>query len=654
MRSIVSSTIQLAPMPDNIGQVRHRIYFSNELNGYLEEFNGSVTFSGDSYNNLRELFVAGGAPTVDVVLDDHSGSQYPAVIVVNDCEWNPLKRTVQAEFVDGGYLSLIDINAEIDVTLNVPKTKSGLTMPTYITTGLQYVLPDGTLWVSNRVGVTVYDALKTIVAFMSDNKLTVVSDYFESLTNYHPVLISGKELRLGGGDIAPQDGAFFAKISFADLFADLSKHFNLRFSPESPTSIRIEPTQTFQSETGGIAIPHADENQIKQTTIESTFYAKLLFGGDVESMYTYFPDVQFIGFNRESYHVQGQGNKRASLDLQTNTIIVDTNIIQTVINDGATVQTDTSRDKDVFMIWHYVDSKLPVLTVNPISSTDYYYNEFSTNQAVANRWFGSVPFSVWSYFGFGNNEASAVQETQFTPAYWGAGVWNIAILTFANITVPPSFDPNTNLLQVVGGGPWDVLFFPIPTIVTSTYSGDATFYVVPVSGVYTVSLDMTVQAFNPTLYQCYCAVYDSLDNLQRFYPYDAPTQETFATPIRYRYNQSITIAATAAERLCIVFFAPDPTTIINPNGAHLSSFTVEDTYNVTKTYDEDEAAMITTSLVVDTPDDRWNDFRAFPHKKISINVPDGTISGYVRNFDRNPETGESKVEIDSKIRDIFK
>lgn len=659
MRSIVSSSVPLEPMPVGIEQILHRVYFSTELRGYLEEFTGSVTFTGSSYNELRSLFLLGGSPVVSVLLSDFSGATYPSNIVVNDTDWNPIKRTAVCEFVDGGYLSLININAEIKATLNVPKTKSALPMPTYITTGLTYVLPNSAVFASNRVGVSVFDALKTLFSFMTDGQIECVSDYFSGMSNTYPVLISGRELRTGGGDLSPQDGVFFPTISFADLFVDLANQFCLNFSPDGVGRVRIEPKAFFTSQQGGIVIDHLDPELIKQNTIASTFYAKLLFGGDTDE-YLYFPQLRFIGFDREEYHVSGQGNDRTALNLQIQTIIVDTNIIQEVINNGFIGNNDTSRDDEVFMVWHHLATGQPVIAPSPVVSGDYYYNEFSTNQFVAQRWFGNVPFSVYSFFGFGNNEANAVQQVQVQPTWLIGDLIGYAILQFANISTTPAYDPNTNLAQIVGG-PYNVDFLPalFPTSGAPFYTGPATFYIVPVSGVYTINIDITVRQTGSSAFcQCFAAVYDSADVLVTYFPFPIGVVISFgANNSRIIRNQaSITLAALAGHKIGIVMFIPmflPSEVVMNPLSAYPSSFTIEDSFHTGMTYDETDSQMVTTSIEVDVPDSQWSQFKANPHKKLTIDIPDGRIGGYIRTFDRNPMTGKSTIEIDSTLPDIF-
>jgi hypothetical protein len=668
MRSVYSPTVDLPPTPDGLDKIIHKLYWSVDLVGYIEEFIGSVNFTGDGYNNLRALFMAGGSTVVPVVLADENGVAYNANIVVNDIEWNIIKRVATCEFVDAGYLSLIDINADIEVTLNTRKTKSALDMMSNIETGLTYVLPDNTVFASNRVGVSVDEALRTIVTFISDGQITYTSDYFAS-GDVYPVLISGRELRTGGGDISPQNGSYFPTISFSDLYRDLANIFCLSFSHEGQSTIRIEPRTYFAAQTGGITIPAINGAKVNQKIIEATFYAKMQFGGQVNSDYTFLPQLRFLGFDEEEYHVTGQGNNRTALDLRISTIIVDTNAIQQVIEWGDTGANETEYDDNVFMVWHHRGTNLPVLTPNPVSSGDYYYNELSSNFQIANRWFGSVPFSVYNFFGFGDNQANAVLQTQaaLEDGTFGFGsFWAWIFLQLPNTTVAPAYDPLTNMAQI-NGGPWDVYFpFMQPLLImntSATYTGDGTFYVVPVSGVYTVNVDITYSTevgVNPAY--AFIAVYDSSDNLLQNHrindfgpPMTRVEQLTFTTPIVWNIAGSVTLAAAATDRICVVFFGSGAVfnCVFNPNGAYINSFTVDDTFTTSQTYDERQARMVSTEVKLSLDDATWQDFRADPHKKITINFPDGDVSGYLRNFERNTSTEDATLEIDSTFGDIF-
>ena len=672
MRSVYSPTVSLPPTPDGLDQIVHKLYWSVDLIGYIEEFVGSVRFTGDGYNNLRDLFMAGGNTVVPVVLTGFDGVSYNANIVVNDIEWNIISRVATCEFVDSGYLSLIDINADIAVTLNTRKTKSALDMMSEIETDLTYLLPDNTVFASDRVGVSVEEALRTIVTFISDGQIDFVSDYFSS-GDVYPVLISGLELRTGGGSVSPQNGSYFPTISFSDLYRDLANIFCLSFSHEGTNTLRIEPREYFSDQSGGVTIPSINGNKVNQKIIETTFYAKIQFGGDVNSEYTFFPPLRFLGFDDEEYHVTGQGNNRTALDLRISTIIVDTNAIQQVIEWGDTGANETEYDDNIFMVWHHRDTKLPVLTPNPVSAGNYYYNELSSNFQIANRWFGSVPFSVYNFFGFGDNQANAVLQSQMAleDITFGFGsFWAWTFLQHPNTTALPAYDPLTNMAQI-NGGPWDVYFpfmQPLLTMNTSaTYTGDGTVYIVPVSGVYTVNVDITYSTeagVNPAY--AFIAVYDSSNNLLQnhrindFNPggTNAGNQQqlTFTAPIYWNIAGSVTLAAAATDRICVVFFGSGAVwnTVFNPHGAYINSFTVDDTFTTSQTYDEKQARMVSTEVKLAVDDATWQTFRADPHKQITIDFPDGIVKGYLRNFERNSTTQDATLEIDSKFGDIFK
>lgn len=653
MLSLYSPTIQLPPTPDGLDQITHKIYWSEELSGYIEEFIGSVNIFGAGYNVLRSMFMAGGNQVVPVVLVGFDGREHSANIVINDIVWNPITRVARCEFVESGYLSLIDINADVECTLNTRLTKSAVPMMGNMVTGLTYVLPDGTVFANDRVGVPVFDAINTVVQFISDGQLSVFSNYFNSGDTY-PVLISGKELRTGGAAISPQNGAYFATISFADLFNDIARHFCVTFTPQDG-GIRVEPRTFFKSQVNGITIGSVKDAEAIQTVIAATFYAKITFGGDVDEDYNFLPQLRFIGFDEEEYHVSGQANNRSGLDLSLSKIIVDTNAIQQVIEYGNTGTVNTMYDEKVFMVWHHRITGLPVLTPNPINPSNFYYNEPSSNSAVANRWFGSVPFSVYAFLGFGNNEANAVLQVQTIPSWWFSSLWRVAILTFPNTSVLPAYDPLGNMAQI-NGGPYDVTFFDIPTIISSSYTGDGTFYIVPVSGVYTVNVNLYYSTANVNPVFIYVVVYDSTDVLLQFHEV-LPGQQHLnpgfgVTPAIYNTVGSITVAAASTDKICIVMWAATLELRVNPNGAYINTFTVEDTFTTSKTYNESTAEMVNTEVAVSLDDEKWAEFATDPHKLISINLPDGVVKGYLRTFERNTTDQLGKLSVDSSFNMI--
>lgn len=646
MREIIFTTLpNINPTPEGIDKLQHRIYYADGIYGYIEEFTGSLTFNGGSYEALRQTLFNGGCSVVPVILIGFDGVQYPASVFLNDAKWFPLMKAVEVEVVPRGYLTNIDNNAGIKIYLNVPRAKDGSTIPAPIVTNLAYVRPNGSAWVNNRAGVRVFDALGTLIRFMTNNEVSFVSDYF-SAAGYQPYLIKGIELRTGGGAAEPENGDWFPDIAFADLMEDLYKMFCVIFSSvDGQNVIRIEPKDYFNQQPSGVVVADPNATQISQTTDPKSFFAKMMFGGDFDDQYNFLPQLRFLGFDEEEYFIGGQCNTKSELDLRPRHVIVDTNIIQQVIEWGATSVNETEYDRDIFMIFHDTATGAPLLTQHPVNPSNIYYNKPLSNYEIALRWFGQVPFNVYSFFGFGQNEAGRWRQAEYLPPYVGVSIAGpFATLLHFPLTAPPlGFDPNGNMNDVNGS-------FLIPDT-SVTWTGDVTFYDAPVSAVYTVHADVYWYGPASSFWGLYVAKYDALGNWLNVYPTGvggfAPSVEF--SPDFHRVQGSVVVDAQATDRLCLMFVArlPEPIGYLN---VYSSRFWVDDPFTVAQTTDESEVYLMQTELTMPISDSVWQTLRNTPHGEVVIQTTDGVILGQLIEAQRNPTDQAAQLKINSRLK----
>ena len=627
----------LADQPDGLKTIVQRTYYSEGLFGYLTEFEGSLTFTGDTYNTFRQLLFSGQCNLVSIIMTDAQGIDYECNIFLNDSKWYPLKRAVECQVVPKGYLTNIDNNSAIGIFLNVPKSKNGSTITANIATGLTYVRPDNTAWVNDRVGVWLIDALKTLVSFMTNGEITVVSDYFENAAN-QPVLIKGSELRLGGGAANPEDGSYFPQISFNDLMGDVYKMFCVIFSSvEGQNVLRIEPKGYFNQTPSGFVIDGPNADSITQESDENSFFARMMFGGDFSTDYTFLPQLRFLGFDEEEYFVGIECNNKGELDLRPRNVIVDTNIIQAVIEAGATSSGDDDYDEDIFMIYHVRATSAPVLSINPVVPTDVYYNADLSNSAIALRWFGQVPYNVFAFFGFGQNEARQWRQLEYLPAYSIVGGDAAGLLNFPNIGPPLGYDPNNNMSDIAGT--YEIQNTGV--FVTDT----VTFYTAPVSAVYTTHIDLVWQGDASEFGGCFIMKYDAADNFLNIYAI-GQSEELFQGV--HRVTGSAVLDAQATDKFCVMIIG----SVLLPIGFNTSYsmfFQVDDPFSISQTYDERQAYTLKTLIEMPIDNQSWQTFNQNPHGQVSVNTQDGVILGHVNEAKRNSTTQQATIEIRSKL-----
>jgi hypothetical protein len=460
-------TSQLEPIGTE--QLVHRRYFSDELAGYLEEINGNVIFGGDAYHELRRFSVATLCRLMPVTITDECGLNLKANIFLNDCEWDLSKCQVSCQLVDAGFLSLVENNMAIRAYVNVPRSKNDvdITTRTNVTTDLKIWNTSYTTVGTNRKGITIWAAFDFIIAFMTDGALGFVSDYFSSGEDaaIYSYLTTAVTLRDETVDSYPY-------LSFQDLYVDLNKMCNLAFDIEyvggSPR-MRIEPKSYFRTQANSFTFQNAA--YVSQMADRSKFYSKVKFGsaeqveiGAVQS--TIYPVAPFLNQKNEEYHLGGQCNTQAILDLQQRELTTDTNAIFDCF--PVSLGGQATEDYDAAILLLQFDSNKDVLWEDPITGLAnivVLLNIGWVQKAIAARWFGFIPNSIFLFLGLAQDDSLAYSTSQqvISPAATEP-------IEFANDTTFPAYDPNNNITQGTFGG------FP------------ATFYTAPAAGVYTVDL----------------------------------------------------------------------------------------------------------------------------------------------------------------------
>lgn len=629
--------------PEGLRELRHRIYYNDGLNGYLEQFDGSVSFYGTEYTTLRNRFFADGCAVVPVEVRN-GGDSYLGNIFLNDAEWQPDRSKVTCEIVDRSFLSLIDNNKDIKAYLNVPRSKNDVDISTATVVQTNLSFGENEVGVglnptpANRSGVRVFDAFRFLVAFMSDGQIGFVSDYFNPETDpanptepRNPTLITGQEVGTADGDKWPY-------ISFEELFTDINKLYNISFSMEVVNGVptmRIEPKSYFRSIAQTLAV--ADASGVQQEAVRESYYQLMKFG-DSEKVdeERFYPPATFAAWQREEYHLGGQCNTKAVLDLQLKTLIINTNAIQSQLptsTQNIVSPRSEEYDEDIFLVI-FDGNNQTVLSVDPLNAAGRYYNSRLRNFEVANRWGDGVPFPIFQFLGSNLNGARAFMDTQYQPVYAVFGLSRAANLIFPDTTFPNGFDPNSNMS--LSGASFQVA----PSLF---YSGGSTIYTAPVAGFYTVSFRVvTNQAFVASGVNI--NIYDDIN---------PATQQTIPFPFITSYLQNGLYVFEGSD---VVFLQANWRCAIGVGQTNDiyggSFFQVGDLFEITKTYDTASNYLFKSSAQYPLPSDWWRQFRNNWHQRIQMTYGSGQAQGYVREISRNIYTGDADVEIVSKFADV--
>ena len=618
--------------PIGLDEVSEHLYYSEELSAYLLEVDGTVTFTGDEYTYIRNIFDTNVCASIDIRITDPENNEinFEGIINVADVQFNPSRKLAECEIQNNNITAKIDNNKSILCNLTAGKTKNDevysvtqQTVTIYDPTGVNTV---------TRQGIRIFDAFSSIITFISDGELGFVSDYFDYNTNTDPqaysVLMTGEELRTGNDN--------FPTISFTDLFNDLNALENIALAFESDTNeIRIENKDYFKQNTSSVTFQNV--NELAQFLATETLYAKVTFGSaKVLGSFDYLQDIRFNGMQQEEYHLGGQCNTDTELKLSLNAIITDSNVIQDVLPTGSMGgSANDSYDDDVLII-HCDSSNEVVLTQKPASATDFYFNERFTNRNVALRWLGQIPQSIYAFLGSGNDGCFInLSADQNNPTPYSEG------LQCDQESPLPYNDVNSNYEIDTRYFP----SFPVPPFdTTATNLMTAGFYTAPANAVYSFEVDAVVEFANPNFTPSFFfqrMATDTLDGAREVIDDSAMT----VTPLggnTFRVFGGGSLYLNTGEYVGCSFIATAPPQRIYAG----STFKVYDPLGgAWQTYDAANVFNIENQLTFPINVEDWKSIKALPYEAFRITYNDGSTQGWLKDISRNLKTGKSEITL---------
>ena len=657
--------------PENWQDISERVYFSPDVLGYLYEVNGKLGFGSGAYAYLRGLFFENGCNVVPCVITI-DGRVVNVNIFLNDVIWSLDDCVASVEFVDNTYTSYIENNKEIKAYLNVPRSKNDVDISAYttVTTGCSFLgYETGVDTTSTgREGIRLYDAFKFMIAFISDGEMDFDSIYMATESdpalpsnNRNPTLFDPAEIRNGGGSAHPY-------ISFEDLISDTYSMYNVHFGIEMQANgrplFRIEQPEYFRTSTSGITIDNA--RGVKQQSDVSKFYQLVKIGSaEVLDTHPYYDPIQLFSWNQEEYHLGGKCNNQSILDIQNVTIISDTNIIQDALPIPSGGSDSDSFDGDVVIVVLDGDN-VTIPSPNPTNGAFQNYNFLLKNDEILDRFYGAIPQSIFLFLGEGDNDARS--EQQSTTSVGSATVITNPVFntigTYAQFVDFPveTTDPNNNMRI-------DPTTFGFDGTLTQS---NVRIFESPVAGVYDVLFELRNsgldwQSQNGAVY---LMVYNTSSQLvpERVFPFgDNFGDEADLIPILQGqgYAQSIrgniytdngvnvcsgsqTLFLDAGWKVCVMStfrFNPDPSVSYIPT----MYFEVFDNLTIEKTYNPENNYLLKTSVDYPIDCDTWEKYLLDRNAEITITTPNGNISGYVNDIERNATTGDATVSILGKF-----
>lgn len=638
MLSITSEIFGIVNQPEGLRDMKHRVYYATELRSYLEEFEGDLIFRGSDYANLRSLYRDNACSIVPVVIEDGCGLTLNGNLFMNEAEWRPDICEVSVQVVDAGFLSLIDNNMGIKAYVNVPRSKNDVDITDSVAVQTDLLFKSNTTGdpdATGRQGVRVYDVYKMLVAFMTDGLLGFESNYLLPDDNNPevriPVLITADELRNGNTD------ALFPYISFEDFHGDMARLYNLSFDVKDGV-LRVEPDAYFKQTSAAYTID--SPTTVTQDSDVKSFYQKVKFGSQSEDSddFTYYPNITFLGFRSEEYHLGGQCNTKSILDLEMTELITDPNVIMSNLPTASGGGTDfNGKSEDIYIVTMDFDNESVVYT-NPINALEQYYNSLLTNFEVALRWGDGVPFSIFQFLGGNQNGARGYRNAIYNPTLFTVdALQRFALVYFPDRTLPEGFDTNGNMSDV------SYALDSPPNVVgnTGTDTQLKTIYTAPVASIYTAIARVRYtnsQAFAGDLFISRYAPATSQNSIDALGG-SGGSPEAFVNGA-YERNISWTTYMDAGDRLAVGI--GNISEVIQD-----SFFQVNDLDFIEKTYDPEENYLIKTSFDYPLTSQDWQDFLDNRYGEVTVNHANGQIVGFLNDVTRRLEDGITEWSIKS-------
>jgi hypothetical protein len=454
---------------------------SVEINARIVTFDNELIFGNDMYTYLFErLSDTGFCNLVEVEVDYECDGAWVKLtngyIVVSECTFDLDKCQVKTKLYDDTFSTKINNNKSIPFSLSLTTTKNGnVIVPPRIYFG-NFFNPATGAYDYNYVGVvSVYEAFKHLVACMSDGLVDFESSlFFWEPTTFQlnvPVITNGTALRNRSNSETV--------ISFEQLYIALKKKLNLGMVFERQANgkplLRIELESYFYQSNPDVNL--YDQPSIQLNFDKERLYQAVNFGGNPflereqcnnGTTSCTFTQTPFRGFRDETFGFAGECNTSAILDLKSDEVIFDTNVIEDIFRFNIDSY-DTNPiivDSDWFPVF-------PAFEMNkfdpynlPIPQT--VYNGNYRNIKVSENWLNGYPNSLYSFLTSPTFPNSPTVEVR------------------SNYSPLPTFDIqftifNSYLAQTG-------LYVTFPTNIVNPFGYYATdSYTVPFTGVYTAA-----------------------------------------------------------------------------------------------------------------------------------------------------------------------
>jgi hypothetical protein len=331
----------------------------------------SVTFTEDAYCYVCQLFDSFCDLAYINIYDEsnnlfYEGTFTPSMVVIN-----LTKKTAETKLKDTSFSAMIRDRANNEIFLKSVKTFDCSDDMTPIPVLSLDFASNSTLdptTFNDRVAFDVLDILKYQIAYLTNNQVTVSSNYFT--TNQYALL-------LGSALSAQPVVSPYFKISFEKLFTELRKLFCI-YARLDGNVLTIEPENTFFTNTNILTFPSLPYDVTKQ--IDEDRIVNKISGGsnktDISDDYTSNLPFFVNKWNEVQYNNCGCSYVTDNeLDITTEFVIDSDVIFDTLYNGG--------NEEDLFLI-EMLGGNVALYIQPPLAAR--WYNNSLRNSEQIQRW----------------------------------------------------------------------------------------------------------------------------------------------------------------------------------------------------------------------------------------------------------------------------
>lgn len=372
--------------PEGWEETEAKITFDHDTQITSVDYTQEYTFYGAAYSYLYGKYITGNyCDLVSVQIIRDGTTIVNGVIFVTSCKFNESKCSVIAKVDDDSFSARIQNNLSVKVEANGELSKNGVAITPVPINDILLFYKDGVYFNNGRKGYFVHDILKWHVAWMTDNAVNFVSDFYQIGYGAVDMCSSGVNLRdiSGVSDVKP-------KIDFRTLFSTCRKLRNVGMGFQRiggvPT-VRIEHIDFFRTNTNFVALYNI--NDIELSFVQELLYSNIQVGSEItrvrdcdeaQTNCGAFVEVTYYGFEEDSFGLTGVCNLDFGLDLTIDTdVVIDPNTIEDISsyeNDG---------NDDSFIC---IQVDLPAMTAPP-QYIGYYKANQSDPLNIQQAWFNN-------------------------------------------------------------------------------------------------------------------------------------------------------------------------------------------------------------------------------------------------------------------------